>query len=132
MKMLTFVSENTVTHPKIFASGVLQKVYYTTNPDAVPIFQRCATVVLHLGLNPMNYEAILDEKMAAVIRGLDSKADYFVQMDVLTVLKILLTNNNEKLRAAAAKVYLDTVTATTVSSKFTNVLAICGFILQYY
>ena len=132
MRMLTFISENNLTHKKILDSKVLQEVYRSIKPDSYVIFQLCSTVILHIGLNPDNHMKIIAEPIASLIKELPKKQDYFIQMNILTVLKILMTGDNEQLRQDSAKVYLDTVISTTAPSKFSNVLVICGFILQYY
>jgi len=130
--MLTFVSENNLTHSKILQSKTLQEVHNTIDPDLYIIFQLCSIVILHIGLNGDNHSQIIKEPMVSLIKELPKKRDYFIQMNILTVLKILMTSNNEHLRQDSAKAYLETVIATTKTSEFANVLAICGFILQYY
>jgi len=131
-RMLAFISENTTTQPKIFESQILERIFGSASDNMMSVFQLCATIILHLGLNPENQFKLTEENIAKVVCGLVKKDNYFVQMDLLTVIKILMTSNLEKLRAVAAKAYLDSVIATTTSSKYTNVIAICGFILQYY
>ncbi len=132
LRMLSFISDQRETHKKLIGSTILAQAFDSAGPERVVVYQLCATAILHLGLNPDNYEKLVDEPLARVARGLANKDDYFVQMDIVTMMKILLTSKDETIRTAAAKAYLETVIATTVASKYTNVITICGYILQYY
>lgn len=137
LRMFSFLSNSKDTHSIILNSRVLDIVFSTIKPgedeQSSCYAQLMAMIILHLGLNEAMHQKIIEPNLAIIIRELAKRDNYFVQMDILTVLKILLTSNNDKIRDLAVKAsFLETVIATSISSKYKNVCTICGFILQYY